>query len=463
VKEAKFQNDLTQGGVAGQLIRFSAPFLLSMLIQQSFSMADLLIVSYFANEAAVAAVNNGAQLTFLAIAIAIGFSVGGTIVIGQFYGAKKYDEVKKTTATLLTSLLVGSIVLSAIFIVGSNVFLRLMQVPEESFREAWLYLVICMSGLPFIFLYNAIAAVLRGLGDSKRPLYFIACACAANIILDLVLVAGLGIGVMGVAIATVVAQMGSVFASAIYLSRSGFLFDFRPRSFTIDRSRLKLILRIGIPAGISQIAVNLSFLLLTTLVNGYGVSVAAAAGLAGRFSGFAIMPMIAVSNSVAMMCAQNFGANRHDRALKTMKTGIFICIAIGFPLFFIIQLFGTQIMGIFSNSEAVVKAGTIYITAFSWDYLIVPFLFCFFGLVNGAGHSHITMINTFITSIAVRMPVAIIFSQTLDMGLRGIGLAIPVSSLSGFFFLLSYIMTGKWKNVVIHKHIEKSAALEKEE
>ncbi|MDR2599144.1 MAG: MATE family efflux transporter, partial [Oscillospiraceae bacterium] len=170
VQEDKYQKDLTKGSVAGQLIRFAMPFLLSMLIQQSYSMADLLIVSYFSGEASVAGVNNGGQLTFFITAIAIGLSIGGTILIGQYFGAKKMEDVHKTAATMLTLMLIASIIMAVAFILSGDFFLRLLQVPEESHDEAWIYLVICMCGLPFIFMYNAIAGILRGMGDAKRPL-----------------------------------------------------------------------------------------------------------------------------------------------------------------------------------------------------------------------------------------------------------------------------------------------------
>ena len=447
----KFQNDLTQGGVASRLIRFSAPFLLSMLIQQCYNMADLLIVSFFSGEATVAGVNNGGQLTFLATSIAIGLSVGGTILIGQYFGAKRMEDVRKTASTMLTALLLGAVLMAALFLPLGGVFLRALRIPEESFPEARQYLTICICGLPFIFLYNAISGILRGMGDSKRPLFFVGGACIVNVALDLLLVAGFGMGAAGVAVATVISQTGSVVVSAVYLARGGFMFDFKPRSFVIHRDKLRLILKLGIPASFSQVAVHLSFLLMTALVNDYGVSVSAAAGLAGRFNGFAIMPAQAVSGSVSMMSAQNLGAGRHDRALHTMKAGIVISLAVGGPVFAAAQLFPLQIMGVLSTSAAVIEAGAVYMRAFSWDYLIVPFVFSFFGLINGAGHSHITMINTLITSVILRVPAALLLSRTFDMGLFGIGLAAPVASAGAFVFLSCYILSGRWRSVIIHR------------
>ena len=455
--EAKFQKDMTQGAVPGRLIRFALPFLLTMLIQQSYSMADLLIVSYFSGDASVAGVNIGGQVTFFVIAIAIGLSVGGTILIGQYYGAKKMEDVKKTASTILTMMLISSLIMAAIFIPLGDTILKILQAPGDSHAEALTYLIICICGLPFIFVYNAVAGIMRGLGDAKRPLIIVSISCVTNVLLNLLFVGYYKMGAAGAATATIICQFGTVVISSIYLSRSGFLFDFKLKSFVMYKDKLKLTLKLGIPSGISQIAVNASFLLLTMLVNSYGdVSISAATGLAGRFNGFIIMPILAISQSVSMMCAQNLGAGRQDRALRTMLTGVGLSLIIGVPFFFLVMFFPEQIMGIMSNSDNVIAAGGIYLRAIAWDYFLVPFIFSFFGIATGAGHTHITMINTFITSVALRIPAALILSRTFDLGLYGVGLSVPVASMGALIFLTFYILSGRWKNAVIHKQSKPS-------
>ena len=444
-ENSKHLHDLTQGAVASNLIRFAMPFLLSMIIQQSYGLADLIIVSHFAGEVSVAGVNNGGQLTFFPTVIAIGFSVGGTILLGQYFGAKRMEDVRKTASTILTTMLIAAVVMAVIFISLSNVFLRLLNVPEESHSEAWRYLVICMCGLPFIFIYNAISGILRGMGDSKRPLIIVAIASAVSAGLNFLLVGALGMGAAGAALATVVAQAGCVVVTAIYLNRTEFMFDFKPKSFVIYRDKLRLTLKLGIPTSVAQVAVNLSFLLMTMLVNNYGVSVAAAAGLAGRFNGFVIMPIFAISNSISMMVAQNLGAGRQDRALRTMYTGIVISLILGLLYFATVMLFPRQIMSLMTPVPAVINAGVIYLHALSWDYLVVPFAFSFFGLATGAGHTHITMINSVLTSVVIRIPAALFFSNTLGWGLWGVGFASPVATLGAFIFLLVYVLSGYWR------------------
>jgi len=447
--QSKHLHDLTQGGVAGNLIRFAMPFLLSMLIQQSYGLADLIIVSHFAGEVSVAGVNNGGQLTFFPTVIAIGFSIGGTVLIGQYFGAKRMEDVKKTASTMLTTMLIASVVMGVSIIVFSGTMLRTLGVPEESFSEAQRYLVICMCGLPFIFMYNAISGILRGMGDSKRPLIIIATASAISAGLNFLLVGALEMGAAGAALATIAAQAGCVIVSAVYLNRSGFMFDFKPKSFIIYRDKFRLTLKLGLPSGIAQIAVNISFLLMTLLVNGYGVSVSAAAGLAGRFNGFVIMPIFAISNSVSMMAAQNLGAGRQDRALRTMYTGVVLSLIAGLTFFAVVMFFPRQIMSIMTTVPEVIDAGVIYLQALSWDYLIIPFAFSFFGLATGAGHTHITMINSIINSVAVRIPAALLFSNTFGWGLWGVGFAAPIASIGALIFMSCYVLSGHWRKAAI--------------
>jgi len=453
-EKSKHLHDLTQGSVAKNLIRFAMPFLLTMLIQQSYGLADLIIVSYFAGETSVAGVNNGGHLTFFPTVIAIGFSIGGTILIGQYFGAKRMEDLQKTAATMLTTMLIASVVMAVTIAVFSNPLLRLLRVPEESHDEARIYLVICMSGLPFIFMYNAISGILRGMGDSKRPLIIVAISSAVSAGLNFLLVGYFQMGAAGAAMATVFAQAGCVIVSAIYLNRSGFMFDFKPKSFRINKDKLRIILRLGIPSGISQVIIHLSFLLMAVLVNNMGVSVSAAAGLAGRFNGFAIMPLVAVSNSVSMMVAQNLGAGKQDRALRTMYTGMGLSICVSLVFFCVVMFFPRQIMSALagnSGSPELIDAGVTYLSALAWDYLIVPISFSFFGLATGAGHTHITMINSMISSLIVRIPAALVFSNIFGWGLWGVGFAVPMASLGALTFLIFYMISGHWKKANIIK------------
>ena len=450
---AKFGNDLSEGSVSRQLIRFSVPFLISNLVQSLYSVADMLIVGNFSGTAAVSGVNIGSQITHVLTMLVLGFCTGGTILVSQYMGARDYEGVKKTISTLITALLVGGIAITVIMFLLIDPSLRLLETPVESYQEAKNYLTVTIAGILFIFAYNAFSAILRGMGDSKRPFYFVLISCVTNIVLDLVLVAGFGMGALGAAIATVFSQAVSVVLCIIYLRARDFVFDFKPSSFKIDREYLGKILKIGSPAAIQSGVTSISFMFITALVNTTGgVNASAAVGIVGKFNSFAIMPASAMSASVSTMCAQNIGANKWDRAIKTCKIGTGIAWVIGICIFAIAQIFPVQILSMFDRNPDMIEYGVQYMRAFAFDYILVPFVFCVTSLFTGAGHTGFAMMSNMISALLLRIPAAYIFSAVFGLGLFGIGLGAPVASLGSCALIIGFLISGKWKvNKVIRR------------
>jgi putative MATE family efflux protein len=449
---SQFEHDLTGGSVSKQLIRFSLPFLLSNFIQALYSVTDMLVVSWCAGPGGVAGVSNGGQVTMIVTNLVIGLTVGGTVLIGQYYGARRHADMKSTIGTLFSVLILSGVALTVAMIALSGPILRLMRITDEqgAFAEAQSYLNSCMSGTLFIFGYNAVSAVLRGMGDSKRPLAFVTIACLLNVGLDILLVGGFHMRAAGAAIATVISQALSLALSVIYLARNNFLFDFRPRSFRIHPEKVRLLLRIGLPNSVQNLVVGLSFLVMMVLVNGYGVYAAAAMGIVGKFNGFAILPAIAMSSSVASMAAQNLGAGLRERAKRTMFYGMGIVFPMSL-LFFLAAFFAPSwVLRIFTDDEQVIASGIGYIRTFSFDYLVVPFVFCANGLLMAAGHTTFTMISGMLSSILLRVPIALVFGTALGMGLAGIGLAAPVASLGALVAGALYLRGGSWQRTRIH-------------
>ncbi|MGN1452181.1 MAG: MATE family efflux transporter, partial [Eubacteriales bacterium] len=326
---ASFQNDLTQGSVTKKLIRFSLPFLLSNLIQALYSVADMLIVGWFRGDTAISGVSLGSQITMLVTNLVVGFTVGGTVLISQYFGAKKHRDVNEAIGTLFSLLIGASVLLTAVFMLLADPLLRLLQTPKEAFGEAHSYLFICLCGTIFIFGYNAVSSILRGLGDSKSPFWFVMIACVANIGLDFLFVGALGRSSDGAALATVIAQAISLVLSIIWLIKRGFSFDFKPKSFIPKMDKVKLIFKLGLPSSIQNTISSISFMLMTALANNYGgVDASTAIGVVGKFNSFAILPAIAMSSSVSSMAGQNIGAGYFDRAKKTMWIAIRISFAI---------------------------------------------------------------------------------------------------------------------------------------
>jgi len=454
MQKSTIEKDLTQGSVVMQLIRFALPFMLSNLIQTLYNVADMLIVGNYCGPAGISGVNIGGQVTFIMTNIVIGLSVGGTVVIAQYLGSNDRQAMRESISTLITFLLAAAVVLTVSMMLLSDTILKLIQTPPEAYGQARDYLNITLTGTIFIFGYNAFSAILRGLGDSKRPLIFVSIACGINVIFDLLFVGVFGMEAAGAALATVISQAVSMIACIVYLKRSGFDFDFRLRSFKFHLNRFRTLLKIGIPVSIQNVITNFSFLVLTTIANGMGVAASAAVGIVGKYNGFAILPAIAVGSSVSAMVAQNMGAGMVDRAKKTFHTGFVLAFSVTFVVFVITQLFPGQILALFGDDPEMIAAGVEYIRTFSLDYIIVPATFCLNGIITGSGHTIISSVGGIMASLGFRIPLAIIFGVVLDKGLMGLGIAAPAASLGAGTLLFIYYILGKWKkSTVVQKQI----------
>lgn len=449
----KFEKNLAKGNVVRQLILFSAPVLLSNLIQSLYSVVDMIVVGNFAGPISMSGVNIGTQVTMLITNMVFGLSVGATVLIGQYLGAGRRDLLKETIGTLFSVLGILAVVLTVIMLIAANPVLDLIQTPKESFSEARAYFIASMLGTIFIFAYNALSAVMRGMGDSKNPLIFVSIACVVNIVLDLLLVKDLGMGALGAAVATVISQAISVILCIIYLKKNDFVFDFKISSFRISKERLKMLLSVGVPTSVQNVATSLSFLFLTTLVNSLGVMQSAAVGAVGKINSFAILPVMAISSSVSAMGAQNLGAGEEKRAVKTTVTGIIMSLIISIIVYIVVSVWPSECLRIFGDDAEMIAHGVEYMRAFSLDYLVVAFFFCFNGLFIGAGHTTFSLVNNALSAIFIRIPMAYLFGMVLDMGLYGVGLGAPCASFIATLIALVFFVSGKWK---INKIVDKS-------
>lgn len=448
----KFRQDLTSGSVPRQLIRFATPFLLSNMLQALYSVADMIIVGRLCGTAGITGVNIGGQINILVTGVAFGLAVGGTILVAQYGGAKKYDEQRKTIGTLLTLYLIVGVFLTVSMLLLGDRLLILLKTPAEAFNEARNYYYICMSGIIFMFAYNVISAILRGLGDSKRPLYFVAIATVVNVIFDIILVGPFKMGAAGAAYATVGAQALSVVLSIIYLKRQNFFDGYTRRDFRINKDKARMLVRLGIPSSVQQVVVSFSFLALTALVNSLPNAVVASAcqGIGGKVNSFAILPAIAMSSAVSAMAGQNIGAGEYGRAKKTMLNAMGISFAINMVVFALVMAFAGPIVGLFDTDPEVIAVGTPYLRYLTIDYFFVPFVFCMNGLAIGAGYTNFALLNATFSSILIRVPLAYIIVRTTDMGFNGVGLAIGLATLGSVFLGAAFVGSGKWKKQKIN-------------
>lgn len=447
---ASFENNLSEGSVLKKLVTFALPFLISNIVQSFYNVADMLIVGNFSGTESMSGVNIGGQVTFILTHIVVGLCIGATVLIGQYVGSGNEDGLRRVTSTILTLLLGLGVVITALMLIFKGPVLRLIQTPPESYAESDSYLTVTVIGIIFIFGYNALSAILRGMGDSKRPFYFVLIACVTNIVLDLLFVAVFKWAAFGAALATVISQALSMFLCIGYMIKQKFHFDFKLSSFKIYKDQLKLILKVGMPTCIQNGVTSVSFLFITAIVNVIGgVSASAAVGAVGKFNSFVFMPTIAMSASISTMSAQNIGAGKLDRAVKACKIGTLFSVIVSVTFFAIVQMFPAQIVSIFGNDPIMIENGVAYMRTFGFDYLIIPFIFCINGLFMGGGHTMVTLFNSLLSSIILRVPVSYLFGSVMGWGLMGVGLGAPVASAGSMLLIIGFLMSGKWKHNAI--------------
>ena len=252
-------------------------------------------------------------------------------------------------------------------------------------------------------------------------------------------------GAFGAAVATIVSQALSMILCVIYLRKRKFVFDFNVTSFRIDIGQFKSILKLGIPLTIQNLISNLSFLFMTALVNNMGVTASAAVGAVGKYNGFAILPAIAMNAAVSAMVAQNIGAQREDRAIKTMLTGVGLAYAISIPIFILTTVFPQEVLRMFSSDAELIRVGVPYLRIFSIDYLLVPVAFCLIGFCIGTGHTTFSLVTNIMSAIVIRIPMAYLLSGAAGLGLQGVGLAVPLASVTTIVFGAWFFFSGRWK------------------
>lgn len=443
---SKFENDLTKGNVFKQLVLFSIPFFISNLVQCAYGLVDMIIIGNFSGSISISAVNTSSQVMIIITNLATGIASGGTIMIGQYLGANKKDLINRSIATMLLTLFVLGVFLTVGTLAFMDQLLVAVKVPAEAMFETKQYLTISVAGVIFIYGYNAISAIMRGLGDSKTPLFFVSFAGVVNIILDLILIGMFEMGAAGAAYATIFSQGLSMFLCVIYLRQNEFQFDFKLASFRLDRELFGVLMKVGLPSGIQQVCNNFSFLVLTAMINDFGgVAAGAGAGVVSKFHAFAIMPSIAISSSVSAMISQNIGAGKDERVKKITRYGFILCIAICVIAFVVANVFTRQIFAIFGAEPDVVEIGMKYMHAFSFEYVGLPLIIGFSAVFIGTGNGWVTLVANLISSFIVRMPVAYLLGYSVSLGVVGVGFAVPIATFAGTAVVAIFYMAGAWK------------------
>ena len=419
------EQNLTEGSVAKTIFQFSLPYLLSYFLQTLYGMADLFIIGQYSGVESTTAVAVGSQVMHMLTVMIVGLSMGGIVMIGRAVGAKDQKQAAKSVGNAVTLFmtLAGILTLSLLLLVDPVV--RVMSTPAEAVQGTRAYLIICFLGIPFITAYNVISSIFRGMGDSKSPMYFIAVACAANILLDYVFIGGMDLGPSGAALGTISAQIISVIVSLFLVRKKIRLTkgDLKPEKKTVLD-----ILKIGVPVCLQDGFIQVSFIVITIIANQRGLNDAAAVGIVEKLIGILFLVPSSMLQTVSVLCAQNIGAGKHDRARKTLWYSSFITVVWGVFAIVLMYARSEEIIGLFSNSKEAVLLGCEYMKSYVWDCMIAGLHFCFSGYFCAYGLSGISFLHNAISIVAVRIPFSYLASVKYPATLFPMGMASPAGS-----------------------------------
>ena len=450
---------MTEGSIAKTLFFFSLPIMLGHLLQQLYNTVDGIVVGNYVSQNALAAVGGCGSLTMLLLAISMGMSGGGSIIVAQYYGAKRMDEMRRSVSTLLIMLSAMGVLFSAIGVIfARGLVAGILNVTDPEIYEMTVtYFRVYAFGLIVQYLYNAISSILRALGDSKSTLYFLCISAVINVVLDLVFVLCFNWGVFGVAIATVISQVACTVASLIYMLKRYPMFRFGKGEFVFDVDKFKIALRLGVPATIQNAVTSLGHVFIQRLVNSFGAATMTAFAVGHRMESYAMIPLFSTNMAISTFTGQNVGAGKFDRAKKGLWTGIglvMLFIVVICPLLYIFatplsQLFGTEGEALRQSVE-MLRFMAIVMPLFSLYMPTNSFL-------SGAGDA-ITSTVAMLTTLAVRVLTAYVLAYVFMVGYKVAWITMPIGWIVAACISYGRYFSGKWKSKAIVKHDEETLA-----
>ena len=439
--------NLSEGPLTKQILLFALPVVLGNLLHTLYNLVDMAVVGQFVGSAGLSAVSTSGQITILLYCLGIGLASGGQILIAQQVGAGDREGVRTTIGTSFTFTIILSVVVTVLGLAAYTPLLRAMNTPAEAWNDAVEYMFWCCLGIPFTYLNGGLSALLRGMGDSKHPTYFVAAAAIGNIILDLILVAGLGMRAKGAAIATSLAQFMGAAVCIVYLyrNRDKLGFDFKRESFRMDRRTLSTILRLAAPLAVQTIAINISMLFVNGWVNSYGVIVSAVNGVGTKLYSLATVVTNAMQAAVGTFTGQNIAAHRQDRVKKTLWIST-ACTLVFWLLAVLACLFlPRQVFGLFTSEGAVLDMAPQYMRVQIVMYLSFALMSTPLGFLNGIGHVNLNLIIALMDGVVARIGLSVLLAAVID----GPSAYWWGSALAGFVSVIwgwLYVFSGRWKS-----------------
>jgi len=439
----KGNTDLTEGKVWKVIVRFALPLLVGNLLQQFYNITDSIIVGQFLGKEALAAVSASFFIYYFIISLVIGVGSGTTVVISQLFGAKQYQKVQLAFSSFFIFMLVGGIILSIAGIIFAEPVFRLTNTPEEVIPQAVAYFRTYIGGTFLFVTFNSIISILRGVGESVRPMLFILITTVLNIAFDLLFILVFKWGIEGAARATVVSQGIGMCIALAYVNNTHPLLSIKKQDMLFDWKLFKESLKIGLPTSVQQCAIALGLIALLGIVNSFGTNTLTAYGAAGKIDTIITQAVLTLSGALAAFCGQNIGAGRLDRVKKGVQFTMYTNIALGLLTFAAVYLFGNEMMRIFTKDIDVVAIGKEYLLIIGGFFIVHGALNVYNGALRGAGDTLFPMITSLVCLWLIRIPLAYYLSSWL--GRNGIWWAIGISITIGLIVTFVYYKMGFWK------------------
>ncbi len=439
--------DLTTGSVTKNLLIFALPFMLSNLLQTLYNLVDMIVIGQFVGPAGLSAVSLGGEILHMTTFVGMGFATSGQIMISQYVGRGDTDAIKRTIGTMLTCILGSSFLVMAGFLAFAKPILNVLNTPAEAYSQALDYTVVCYIGTFFIFGYNTVSAILRGMGDSKRPLIFVAIAAVTNLVLDLLFIAVFDMEALGAALATVLGQALSFICSIIYLyrKRDSFGFDFKLASFKPDGEICRLLVKLGVPMTLQYCAINLSMLFVSSFTNSYGVVASAVTGVGSKLGSIASVVTSSLNAAGGAMAGQNFGAGKPERVSRMIGVIAVVGMSFAAVLSAVMIAAPEAVFGLFNQDAEVLEMAREYVPIAVLTFFGFAARSPFLALINGQGNARLALIMGLIDGVVARIGLALLFGIVFDMGIMGFWIGGAIAGFTPMLIGGIYYFGGFWK------------------
>ncbi len=439
----KQTNDLTEGRVGPTILRFAGPLLIGNILQQLYNLTDSIIVGRFVGKEALAAVSASFFIYYFVISLVIGIGSGTSVVVSQYFGAKQFEKVQQAFSTFFLFMLLAGLLLSIAGIIFAEPIFRMVQTPEEVIPGAVSYFRIYIGGTFLFVTFNSIISILRGVGESVRPMLFILLSTVLNVLLDLLFIVGFGWGIEGAARATVIAQGIGMCVALYYVNERHPLLSIRKKDLLFSAAIFRQELRIGLPSSGQQCAISLGLMALLGIVNSFGTDTLTAYGAAGKIDTIITQAILALSSALATFCGQNIGAGKMQRVRQGVRFALLFNLLFGCSMFLVLYFFGDRLMCAFTSDAEVIRIGHEYLVIIGSCFFVHGGLNVFNGALRGAGDTLFPMLISLFCLWLIRIPLAYCFSEW--WGEAGIWWAINTSLGIGLTIAAIYFRLGRWK------------------